>query len=285
MRPAPQAAPTGVDMTIQDASLPLPDIQASGDSRGIEIDEVGIDNLRYPVTFSDGELDQTGVATFRVTVRLPAERRGTHMSRMIELVDTHLRIIDPRDLHRVCKLGAALLEVDELRLTASTVVSIPVSAPSSARSSEQVHDIRLDVVQSGGTTKVGATVSSEITTLCPCSKAISDYGAHNQRSIATATVWGEGEGNEAYPVPIRVLARLLRASGSAAVIPLVKRPDERVLTMQAHDRPCFAEDVVRNASAALRRSSVPHTVKVRNLESIHSHDAIASIRWEPQVEG
>jgi GTP cyclohydrolase FolE2 len=268
-------------MTIQDASLPLPDIQASGDSRGIEIDEVGIDNLRYPATFSDGELDQAGVATFRVTVRLPAERRGTHMSRMVELVDTHLRIIDPRDLHRACKFGAALLEVDELRLTVSTAISIPVSAPSSARSSEQVHDICLDVVQSGGATKVGVTVSCEITTLCPCSKAISDYGAHNQRSIVTATVWGGGEGNGAYPVSVRTLARLLRDSGSAAVIPLVKRPDERVLTMEAHDRPCFAEDVVRNVTAVLRKSGVAHTVKVRNLESIHSHDAIATVCWEP----
>lgn len=271
-------------MTIHGAQLPLPDIQASGDARGIEIDEVGIDNLRYPTTFSDGELNQAGVATFRVTVRLPAERRGTHMSRLVDLVDAHLRNIDPRDLHHACKFGADLLEVDELRLTISTAISIPVIAPSSARSSEQVHDIRLDVVQSGGTTKVGTTVSSEITTLCPCSKAISDYGAHNQRSIATATVWGEGEGDAVYPIPVATLARLLRTSGSAAVIPLVKRPDERALTMQAHDHPCFAEDVVRNASEVLRKSGVPHTVKVRNLESIHSHDAIASVQWEPQVK-
>lgn len=258
---------------------PLPDIQSAPDYRGIEIDLVGIDNLRYPTLFDDGEVKQAGVASFRVGVRLAAERRGTHMSRMVELVDAQLRVLDPRDLHRPAKYGAALLDADELRLGIAMPVSIPVVAPASGRVSEQVHDAVLNVVHAGGITTVGVTLTAEITTLCPCSKAISDYGAHNQRSLATVTSWGEGEGDTAYPVTIAALASLLRNSGSAPAVPLVKRPDERVLTMQAHDHPCFAEDVVRNVSTELRRSGVSHSVSVRNLESIHSHDAVATVTW------
>ncbi|HEY3546901.1 MAG TPA: GTP cyclohydrolase I FolE2 [Propionicimonas sp.] len=257
----------------------LPDIQASGDTRGIEIDEVGIDNLRYPTTFLDGELAQAGIASFKVTVRLPADTKGTHMSRMVDLVETHLRTLDPRDLLRACKAGAAALDATEIRVSAALAIAIPVTAPASGRVSEQVHEIRLDAIHRDGATKVGTTVATEITTLCPCSKAVSDYGAHNQRSIVTATVWGTGEGDDAYPVTVNRLALILRRSGSSAVVPLVKRPDERVLTMEAHENPCFAEDVVRNASAALRALGSSHSVSVRNLESIHSHDAVASISW------
>jgi GTP cyclohydrolase IB len=267
-------------MTMTTGSA-LPDIQSSHDERGIEIDEVGIDNLRYPAVFDDGELRQAGIATFRIGVRLPAHRRGTHMSRMVDLVDSHLRLIDPRDLHRTGKYGAALLDADELRVRIAMPVAMPVVAPASRRTSEQVHDAVIDLVHTDGVTKVGLTITAEITTLCPCSKAISDYGAHNQRSLASATVWGDGEGDDAYPVTIATLANLIRTSGSAAVVPLVKRPDERVLTMQAHDHPCFAEDVVRNASVELRNAGVAHAVRVRNLESIHSHDAVASVSWEP----
>lgn len=261
----------------------LPDIQSSGDTRGIEIDEVGIDNLRYPTTLVDGELSQAGIANFKVTVRLPADLKGTHMSRMVDLVESHLRTLDPRDLHRACKAGALALDASELRLAVALAVAIQVVAPASGRVSEQVHDLRFDVTHRDGETKVGTTVAAEITTLCPCSKAISDYGAHNQRSILSAKVWGVGEGDDAYPITVTRLATLLRGSGSAAVVPLVKRPDERVLTMEAHDNPCFAEDVVRNASAPLRELGVEHSVSVRNLESIHSHDAVASVTWQPRA--
>lgn len=259
----------------------LPDIQSSRDARGIEIDEVGIDNLRYPTTFVDGFLTQPGVANFKVTVRLPADLKGTHMSRMVDLVESNLRTVDPRDLHQACKSGASALDASELRISAAVPISIPVRAPASGRSSEQVHDVRVDAIHRDGQTTVGTTVSTEITTLCPCSKAISDYGAHNQRSIVTATVWGAGEGEDAYPVTATQIVAILRGSGSAAVVPLVKRPDERVLTMKAHDNPCFAEDVVRNASASLRGLGVEHSVSVRNLESIHSHDAVATLAWSP----
>lgn len=255
----------------------LPDIQASADDRGIEIDEVGIDNLRYPLSFADGDIRQDGIANFRVSVRLAADRRGTHMSRMVDFVDSQLRAFEPADLHRVSKFGADLLDASELRFHIAMPVALPVVAPASGRLSQHVHDVELDVIHAGGVTRLGTTVAAEITTLCPCSKAISDYGAHNQRSRTIVTVWGEGD--DLYPVPLRQIAEVVRDSGSAPVIPMVKRPDERVLTMQAHDHPRFAEDVVRNASLKLQQRQVSHSVRVRNLESIHSHDAIARVTW------
>jgi GTP cyclohydrolase FolE2 len=174
-------------------------------------------------------------------------------------------------------LGASLLDASELRVTIAMPFAVDVEAPASGRLSSQVHDVELEVIHADGITRLGTTVATDITTLCPCSKAISDYGAHNQRSRARVRVWGEGD--DLYPVTVRRLAEILRNSGSAPVLPLVKRPDERVLTMAAHDHPRFAEDIVRLVSADLRAMDASHEVSVRNLESIHSHDAVACVTW------
>jgi GTP cyclohydrolase I len=125
--------------------------------------------------------------------------------------------------------------------------------------------------------RVTTTVSATTTSLCPCSKEISDYGAHNQRSVVTVSV--EGDGDDPYPVSILHLYELIAAAGSCPVVPLLKRPDERHVTMQAYDKPVFVEDIVRDISGALRDLDVPHSVNVRNLESIHEHDAVAQVIW------
>ncbi|MFD3667133.1 GTP cyclohydrolase I FolE2 [Streptomyces sp. NPDC058672] len=251
------------------------DIQNEDDSRGIEIDKVGIDGLRYPVSFEDGYLRQEGIADFEVTVRLQHDRRGTHMSRMVALVHEHLQRFDPRQLPTVLKTGADLLDAPAITVAVAMPVSTTVVAPASGRESKQVHDMRIEGHWDNGEVTVKTAVTAEVTSLCPCSKAISDYGAHNQRSQVTLTVTGQGD--SPYPLPVQSAVRLLSSSASAPVVPLVKRTDERVLTMQAFDNPVFVEDMARTVSASCRDRGLRHAVSIRNLESIHSHDAIAYI--------
>ncbi|MDW4918985.1 GTP cyclohydrolase, FolE2/MptA family, partial [Streptomyces californicus] len=122
---------------------------------------------------------------------------------------------------------------------------------------------------------LSTSVTTHVTTLCPCSKTISDYGAHNQRSHITLTITGNPD--SPYPLPVHHIIHLLRNSGSAPVIPLVKRPDERIITMDAYDHPLFVEDIIRNISLTCRKQNLTHQITAKNLESIHSHNAIATI--------
>ncbi|MFD6475674.1 GTP cyclohydrolase I FolE2 [Streptomyces anulatus] len=251
------------------------DIQNETDARGIELARVGIDGVRYPVSFEDGYLRQEGIADFEVTVRLQHDRRGTHMSRMVALVHEHLQRFDPRKLPTVLKTGADLLDAPAITVMMAMPVSTTVVAPASGRESKQVHDIRIEGRWDNGDITVTTAVTTEVTSLCPCSKAISDYGAHNQRSQITLAV--SGHGDSPYPLPVHRALRLLSSSASAPVVPLVKRADERVLTMQAYDNPVFVEDMARTVSVACRDRGLRHSVSIRNLESIHSHDAIAYV--------
>ena len=251
------------------------DIQNETDARGIEIDDVGISGLRYPLYFEDGHLRQESVADIEVTVRLQHDRRGTHMSRMVALAHEHLRRFDPRKLPYVLKIGADLLDAPALRVSVDVPLSTTVIAPASGAESCQVHDVRFEGRWDDGDTAVTTSVTTEVTSLCPCSKAISDYGAHNQRSRVTLSVTGHGD--TPYPFGVQQAVRLLEQCASAPVVPLVKRPDERVLTMQAYDHPVFVEDMARDVSLACHGQGLVHSVRVRNLESIHSHDAVARV--------
>ncbi|MCZ4100779.1 GTP cyclohydrolase I FolE2 [Streptomyces sp. H39-C1] len=251
------------------------DIQNEVDARGIEIDQVGISGLRYPVYFEDGHLRQEGIADVEVTVRLQHDRRGTHMSRMVALTHEHLQRFDPRNLPHILKIGADLLDAPALTVTVAMPVSTTVVAPASGAESRQVHDVRVEGRWDNGATTVITSVTSDVTSLCPCSKAISEYGAHNQRSRVTLAVTGHGD--TPYPLPVYDAVHLLERCASAPVVPLVKRPDERVLTMQAYDHPVFVEDMARDLSLVCRDRGLVHSVSIRNLESIHSHDAVAHI--------
>ena len=251
------------------------DIQSEHDDRGVAVDRVGISGLRYPLTFTDGELRQTGIADLEITVQLQADRRGTHMSRMVEIVNQHLTELDPRRLPIILKAAAHHLDAQALTVSASLPISTLVTAPASRASAWQVHDLNISGVLEPDSVRVTTTVTSDVTSLCPCSKAISDHGAHNQRSRITLAAIGDGD--TPYPLPVTELIELVRSVGSAPVFPLVKRPDERAITMQAFDHPAFVEDMVRELSLACRRRGVAHKVDVRNFESIHSHDAVATI--------
>ncbi|AXT85121.1 GTP cyclohydrolase [Aeromicrobium sp. A1-2] len=253
------------------------DIQDQADLRGVAIDRVGISELRHPTSFRDGEIEQFGMGTFSIHVGLPEDRRGTHMSRMVELVADHLSVLDPRGLPVFLKEASGKLDVRSARIEASMALAIEVVSPATRRTSWQPFDILLAAEVSEDAVTTMSTVTTAVTSLCPCSKAISDYGAHNQRSVIALLV--EGTGDSPYPLTVSQAFALIRRSGSSPVFPLIKRPDERAVTMAAFDKPAFVEDIVRDVSLECRAAGVPHRVEVANIESIHSHDATASLSW------
>jgi GTP cyclohydrolase I len=204
------------------------------------------------------------------------------MSRMVTLVHEQLQRLDPQELPRVLKEGAALLYAPALTIAATMPFATQVTAPASGKPSWQVHEITLEGHLDGAETKVTSSVTTEVTSLCPCSKAISDYGAHNQRSQITLSVTGHGD--TPYPLCVREALKILCNAGSAPIVPLVKRPDERVLTMQAYDHPVFVEDMARHITLVCRAQGLSHAVRIKNLESIHSHDAVAAITYQPATE-
>ncbi|MET3962811.1 GTP cyclohydrolase I [Marmoricola sp. OAE513] len=261
--------------------MTLPDIQNQVDQRGVALDEVGIDGVRCPTIFDDGSLVQAGIGDFAITVSLPSERRGTHMSRMVEIVEDLLRTVDPRQLPTVLKQASSKLEVDAMRLGVALPVAVRVESPASGQSAWQTSDVQITGVKNGDAVSVGTKVTAQVTSLCPCSKAISDYGAHNQRSDVTVETFGFAD--DPYPIRVGQLIELARSVGSCPVYPLVKRPDERFITMAAFDNPAFVEDMARDLSVDLRSRTVSHRVSIRNLESIHSHDAVASVSWTPDA--
>ncbi|UBV16882.1 GTP cyclohydrolase FolE2 [Mycolicibacterium fortuitum] len=256
----------------------LPDVQGAADTRGIDIDEVGVGGLRYPVLFDDGGIAQSGVAEIEMTVALPADRRGTHMSRMVQATEAHLACVNPYDLHLAFKAIAGLLDATSLHIALTMPIATHVESPVSAHRGSQVHDLRLQGRLVDDEFHLKTAVTTDVTTLCPCSKAISDYGAHNQRSKVTLSV--EGDDDFPYPLPARDIIQLVRDSASCPVYPVVKRPDERAITMAAFDNPKFVEDLVRDLSAGCRDRGVPHQIEARNIESIHSHDAVARLGWD-----
>lgn len=261
--------------------MALPDIQDQIDGRGIELDRVGIAGVQYPVRFNDGSSVHAGIATFDVTVTLPADRRGTHMSRMVEIIHDEVQDLEPERLPQALKVAADRLDVDAVRVGIALPMAFMVTAPASRREAWQVCDVALEARLTAAGPELAVTVGADVTSLCPCSKAISDYGAHNQRSRVELTTYGQDE--DVYPLDVASSFAMIRSVGSSPVFPIIKRPDERVVTMAAHDHPAFVEDMARDLSRACRERAVSHEVRVRNFESIHSHDAVASVAWSPRA--
>jgi GTP cyclohydrolase IB len=257
----------------------MPDIQGESDHRGITIDAVGISGFRQPVRFDDDGLVQAGIADFEVTVELSADRRGTHMSRMVQCVQNNLEVVNPQTLPSVLKSLIDLLEVDAATIGMAMPIATKVTAPVSREAGWQTHELSMIGKLTSESLTLATTVMTDVTTLCPCSKAISDYGAHNQRCRVSLTAFGDGD--NPYPISVSSMIDIIRSTCSCPVLPVVKRSDERAITMTAYENPMFAEDLVREISLACRNHGVSHSVHARTLESIHSHDAVASVSWRP----
>jgi GTP cyclohydrolase I len=257
-------------------SASLEDVQSQTDSRGVAIDEVGISDLRYPVRVAgrDGGLQPT-VATLAATVDLPAEVKGTHMSRFIEALGEHMAVVDPSSCAAFVEDLCGRLDSSRARVELRFPYFLERAAPVTGLPA--LVDVEATVVaEAGVTTALWVGVRVPVTSLCPCSREISDYGAHNQRGYVEIEVTSH-PGAEIW---FEDIIEVANAAGSAPIYSLLKRADERFVTMAAYENPAFVEDIARNVVVALRTDArvAEFVVRVINQESIHNHNAIATVR-------
>ncbi len=254
-------------------ALHIPDTQSGRDERHLVIQRVGVKDVRWPLTLRVAGKPQQTIAQWSLDVALPAHRKGTHMSRFVSWLDGLDAPLDAPALRTqlaamLVKLGAA-----EGRIEVRFPFFIRKRAPVSGVQSLLDYQGRWVAESRGGATAVWAEVEVPVKSLCPCSKEISDYGAHNQRSRVTIRV----ELNA--PIEWHELVRVAEECASSEVWPLLKRTDEKWVTEHAYENPKFVEDLVRdialrlNADARVGR----YSVDIENFESIHNHSAYARI--------
>jgi GTP cyclohydrolase I len=260
-------------MTNLTDALHIPDTQAARDHRHLAIQRVGVKDVAWPLQLHVAGAVQPVTGCWSLDVALPAEKKGTHMSRFLawlDALDTPLDAATLRDRHAdmLQRLGA-----DEGRIEVRFAFFLRKRAPVSGVASLLDYQGRWISETRAGTTVLWQEVAVPVKTLCPCSKEISDYGAHNQRSRVTLRV------QPLQAVPWHELVRMAEDEASSEIWPLLKRADEKWVTERAYERPKFVEDLVRDV--ALRLASDPrlgrHVVEVENFESIHNHSAYARI--------
>jgi len=259
------------------------DVQSRKDHRGIALDRVGVTGLRYPIVVLDQAHErQETVASITMSVNLPHHFKGTHMSRFIEVLNHHHGEITLRTLPQLLKDLRAKLDAESARVELSFPYFLERRAPQSQARGLMDFDCRFVGEMKGDEVDFILEVKVPVTSLCPCSKEISDYGAHNQRGIISIEVRSTlDEANIPHLIWIEELIAVAEASASSPVYPLLKRADERHVTMQAYDNPVFVEDMARNVAAKLQedpRIAWFH-VHAENFESIHNHSAFASLEW------
>jgi len=259
----------------------LKDIQSSGDDRGLAIDQVGVCDLRYPITVLDRQNEQQHTtAQISMSVNLPHHFKGTHMSRFLLVLNRHRGEITMRTLPTVLDELRRELEAESAHVEVQFPYVIEKAAPMSGEKGLMDYDCKFAAEANGGADDFVLSVSVPVTSLCPCSKAISDYGAHNQRGLVTMDIRTSRNGaGERELVWIEELIEIAEQSASAPVYPLLKRDDERHVTMQAYENPMFVEDIVRNVALRLDEDARISwfCVRVVNQESIHNHSAFARI--------
>jgi GTP cyclohydrolase I len=259
----------------------LKDTQASHDARGIHIDRVGVTDLRYPVIVLDrSKKAQSTVGVFTLSVDLPHHFKGTHMSRFVEVLEEHHGEVSLWTLPEMLVRLQKRLQAERAHIEVEFPYFVRKTAP--VTSAESLLDLQCTfIAESSGTEQdFLLKVKVPVTSLCPCSKEISDYGAHNQRGTLTFTVRTLRDAKGMWQfVWIEELLEIAERSASAPIYALLKRPDERHVTMQAYDNPVFVEDMVRNAAAQLKADTRIAWFEVRadNQESIHNHSAFAVV--------
>ncbi len=253
----------------------LPDVQSTADTRSLAIQKVGVKGLRYPLQIEGaaGEPVAT-VATLAMTVGLPPEVKGTHMSRFVELLEARRGALTQDGVFRMLEEMLLRLDARSGRIELAFPYFIRKMAPVSGVDSLLDYDATLIVDQpEGEAASLTLRVVAPVTSLCPCSKKISEYGAHNQRSHITL------EAKLRSAMSIEELVRLAEEEASCEVFGLLKRPDEKWVTERAYDNPKFVEDLVRDI--ALRLMNEPRIaewkVASENFESIHNHSAYAEL--------
>lgn len=266
---------------MTDTVLTIVDVQSRPDERGIPLDQVGVRDIRYPIVVldrSDGR--QHTVATITMSVSLPHHFKGTHMSRFVEVLEEHRGEVTMQTLPAILADLRRRLEAESARVEVQFPYFLERSAPASGARALMDYQCTFVGEANGGATDFVLWVKVPVTSLCPCSKEISEYGAHNQRGQITIEVRSRLNANRTPElIWIEELIDIAERSASAPVYALLKRVDERHVTMQAYDNPVFVEDMVRNVAVILRedRRVAWFRVTAVNQESIHNHDAFACI--------
>lgn len=261
----------------------MEDVQGRRDSREVALDRVGVSGLRYPIVVLDRENQKhPTVAVLKMSVNLPHEFKGTHMSRFVELLNEYRDEITMRTVPNILRALRRKLDAESAHIHLVFPYFLERRAPVSGATALMDYDCSFDAAANGGKDEFVLGVRVPVTSLCPCSKAISDYGAHNQRGYITIEVQSvhDLENNFAL-IWFEELIDIAEQVASAPVYPLLKRADERHVTLQAFDNPVFVEDMVRDVALALRNDSrvAWFRVDALNQESIHNHSAFASVEW------
>ena len=261
-------------------SFAIPDVQGSADTRHLAIDKVGIKAIRHPVRVADrdGGVQHT-IATFNMYVGLPHNFKGTHMSRFVEILNSHEREISVESFETMLRDMVKRLEAEFGRVEMTFPYFINKAAPVSGVKSLMDYEITFTGEISRRGYSFTMKVVVPVTSLCPCSKKISEYGAHNQRSHVTITARTNAH------VWIEELVRVAEQEASCELYGLLKRPDEKYVTERAYDNPKFVEDLVRDVATALNQDKRidSYVVESENFESIHNHSAYALIEKKPKA--
>jgi GTP cyclohydrolase IB len=252
----------------------IPDVQNSADTRHLAINKVGIKAIRHPIKVQDKSTGiQHTIAVFNMYVSLPHNFKGTHMSRFVEILNSHEREISVENFPIMLREMLVKLEANTGHIEMNFPYFINKTAPVSGVQSLMDYDVTFIGDINDGNISISVKVVVPVTSLCPCSKKISEYGAHNQRSHVTVTartndfVW------------IEEIVQLVEQEASCELFGLLKRPDEKFVTERAYDNPKFVEDMVRDVAARLNNEKRvdAYVVESENFESIHNHSAYALI--------
>jgi GTP cyclohydrolase I len=251
----------------------MPDVQALCDRRHIAIDKVGVKDVTYPIVLRtpDGGQQHT-IATFDMYVSLPHNQKGTHMSRFLEVLNENTEGVTPAMIPQITRRIRERLDAETAHLKLEFTYFINKRAPVTGAPGLMDYRVTFECSSNSHDDFI-MQVTAPATSLCPCSKEISRFGAHNQRCLITARVRFNGT------LWIEDLARILEGAASTEVYSVLKRPDEKFVTEDAFEHPKFVEDIVRDLAIALEDDCriLWYEINSENFESIHNHNAYAQI--------
>ena len=267
-------------MNQMNPAFVMPDVQSTPDTRQIPIQRVGVKAVRHPLTVrtQSGEVQPT-VGTWNLDVHLPADQKGTHMSRFVALLDENKAPLEPATFRTMLAAMLEKLEAEAGRIEVSFPYFVTKTAPVSGVQSLLDYEVTLTGETRNGATRLFLQVLVPVTSLCPCSKKISQYGAHNQRSHVTINAELAGD------VAVEELIRIAEEEASCELWGLLKRPDEKFVTERAYENPKFVEDLVRDVAQRLNADEriVAYVLEAENFESIHNHSAYAVIERDKRA--
>lgn len=262
-------------------SKELQDTQNKVDVRNIPITRVGIKDIKYPFKISDRDgVSQSTIGNFTMSVGLPHDVKGTHMSRFVKILEDQDTSVSIENFDEVVKYTSNILDSDSAYISVDFTYFKKKSAPVSRVESLLDYSINYTCEVKNNVVNKYLKVTVPVTSLCPCSKNISDYGAHNQRSHISAHIRTEKT------VWIDDVIEMLEDQASCQIYGLLKRPDEKFVTEQAYDNPKFTEDIIRDVAVTLNKDEriTAYKIESENFESIHNHSAYAYIEKDKKKD-